>query len=99
MSKPAQGKNSYESELAGGRRGSHDMSGATGNGSSQAGVGNGDAPSENGDGHENGEITVGSGKSRREEGEADVEVQQPPKEDVMVDFTDEFGRVRTMLQR
>ena len=80
--------------MAGGRRGSHDMSGAT----DKAGVGNGDAPPENGDGHENGEITVSS-KSRREEGEADVEVQQPPKEDLMVDFTDEFGRVRTMLQR
>lgn len=75
------------------------MSGATGNGSSQAGVGNGDAASENGDGHENGEITLSGSKSRREEGEADVEVQQPPKEDLMVDFTDEFGRVRTMLQR
>lgn len=98
LSKPAQGENSYESILAGGRRGSHDMSGATAD-NGQAGVGNGDAASDTGDGHENGEITVSGSKSRREEGEADVEAQRPPKEDVMVDFTDEFGRVRTMLQR
>lgn len=83
----------YEPEMAG-RRGSRDNSGgANGN------VGNGFAASENADGHENGEITASSSnKPKREDGEAEAE-QRPPKEDVMVDYTDEFGRVRTMLQR
>lgn len=31
--------------------------------------------------------------------DVEMEVEAPPKEDVMVDYTDEFGRVRQMLQR
>lgn len=34
-----------------------------------------------------------------EEGEHKMEVQQRPKEDPMVDYTDEFGRIRTIRQR
>lgn len=60
--------------------------------------GNGDAAPESGEVHENGEIAVKS-KEGVEEGEADVTIQLPPKEDPMVDYTDEFGRVRTMRQR
>lgn len=51
------------------------------------------AAEENGEGKETGEITKDGNDDQ------DMEVEAQPKEDVMVDFTDEFGRVRTMLQR
>ncbi|CBN76638.1 hypothetical protein Esi_0000_0382 [Ectocarpus siliculosus] len=67
------------------------------------------------EGAENGEITAGDIKAGKDDensggeegkktggaaaGDADMEVEPPPKEDVMVDYTDEFGRVRQMLQR
>lgn len=67
------------------------------------------------EGGENGEITLdekdgkskdvagdGEEKAKTEEPaakKADMEVEPPPKEDVVVDYTDEFGRVRQMLQR
>ncbi|CAN0562658.1 unnamed protein product, partial [Ectocarpus sp. 12 AP-2014] len=66
------------------------------------------------EGAENGEITAGDIKPGKDDknsggeegkktggaaaGDADMEVEPPPKEDVMVDYTDEFGRVRQMLQ-
>ncbi|CAN0482267.1 unnamed protein product, partial [Ectocarpus sp. 8 AP-2014] len=65
------------------------------------------------EGAENGEITAGDIKAGKDDnsggeegkktggaaaGDADMEVEPPPKEDVMVDYTDEFGRVRQMLQ-
>lgn len=45
---------------------------------------------DNGGGEENGEITLNK---------EDMKIEPPPKEDLMVDYTDEFGRVRTMRQR
>ena len=52
-----------------------------------------------GGGRDNG--NTGGDKSKAQDGEEGEhkEAQQPPKEDPMVDFTDEFGRVRTMRQR
>lgn len=40
----------------------------------------------------------GDDKEGGDEGE-DMDIEPPQKLDVMVDYTDEFGRVRTMLQR
>lgn len=91
-------------EIRGGRNGPTRPE--NGNGSAAAG--------EEEDGRETGEIAVAGDREKREEGEAgereegeageremeaDKKQQQPPKEDLMVDYTDEFGRIRTMLQR
>lgn len=88
----------------GGEEGSlHQESGRGNDNGSADAAGNGDAAAENGLGKENGEIVTNADKKKKEEGEeggeADMEIEPPPKEDVMVDYTDEFGRVRTMLQR
>lgn len=67
----------------------------------------------NGSGNSNGIAETGGGDDKEPNGEAakmteeegavkedeDMEIEPPPKPDVMVDYTDEFGRVRTMLQR
>lgn len=77
------------------------------------GNGNGAAVESNGDagaapekeGEESGEIkTDQAAEPRKAEeavkaGEEEMEVEAPPKEDLIVDYTDEFGRVRQMLQR
>lgn len=62
-------------------------------------IGNGTI--ENGEGKEKGEIgEILNSKTETVGGEADMELEPPqPKEDPMVDYTDEFGRVRTMRQR
>lgn len=66
------------------------------------GNGNGIAETRSGNDKEpNGEASKSieeEGAVKEEEGE-DMEIEPPPKPDVMVDYTDEFGRVRTMLQR
>lgn len=49
---------------------------------------------------EHGEVN-GGGEPKKDagNGEDDMELDGPPKDDPMVDYTDEFGRVRTMRQR
>lgn len=59
------------------------------------------------EGEENGEIKQDkghaeagkAGEEKAKAGAEEMEVEAPPKEDLIVDYTDEFGRVRQMLQR
>lgn len=65
--------------------------------------GNGATPSADGTSGDVGKKENGQMESKEEgavddDGE-DMEIEAPPKPDPMVDYTDEFGRVRTMLQR
>lgn len=66
-----------------------------GSGTNTNGVGDGI-----GEGKEHGEINGDEGQ-KRDSNDAgdDMELEAPPKEDPIVDYTDEFGRVRTMRQR
>lgn len=63
--------------------------------------GNGSSGTRHGGRAGNGEMAGEKSKEDEEgeEGEHKMEIQQRPKEDPMVDYTDEFGRVRTMRQR
>lgn len=78
---------------------------SNGNGSGTAAESNGEAGTAVKEGEENGEIKIEEGQAgpaKAEEGKAGeegMEVEAPPKEDLVVDYTDEFGRVRQMLQR
>lgn len=60
---------------------------------------NGASPG-NGASNEHGKVNGDGGPQNDNEGAGDdMELEAPPKEDPMVDYTDEFGRVRTMKQR
>lgn len=57
-----------------------------------------DGASGDGSKKENGQVESKEEGAVEDDGE-DMDIEPPPKPDPMVDYTDEFGRVRTMLQR
>lgn len=109
--KPAASGDAKPAEPAAAAAATEDASNGNGNGT--AVESNGDAAAK--EEEENGEIkqdpaaaaeaaaaaAVGgnAGEVKEKAGEEGMEVEAPPKEDLIVDYTDEFGRVRQMLQR
>lgn len=82
---------------AGGHPADNNRDANKGNGETAVSAGKED----NGDGKEHGEINGEADGTKKDggAGDDDMEIEPPPKEDPMVDYTDEFGRIRTMRQR